>query len=130
MPRLTNADKARQTEYAETLRKWLAPVGTNRKTVYAINRHTSRSGLMRHLDFYVFVDNDRVYLSGYIAAVLDMPRTKDGAIKVAGCGMDMGFHIVYNLGATLWPAGTDEPHGTRNSESDREGGYAIRSDWL
>lgn len=51
-------------------------------------------------------------------------------IKVGGCGMDMGFHLVYNLGATLWPNGTRKPHGTRNGEPDTAGGYALKHTWL
>jgi len=44
--------------------------------------------------------------------------------------IDMGFHVVYNLGRTLWPEGTPEPHGTRNGEPDRDGGYALNHQWL
>jgi hypothetical protein len=56
-------------------------------------------------------------------------RDKSG-IKIGGCGMDMGFALVYNLGSTLWPKGTPKPHGTRNGEPDRAGGYALKQDWL
>lgn len=51
-------------------------------------------------------------------------------IKVGGTGMDMGFHLVYGLGRTLWPDGTAKPHGTRNGEPDRDGGYALKHSWL
>ncbi|AFU86493.1 hypothetical protein D869_gp090 [Caulobacter phage CcrRogue] len=51
-------------------------------------------------------------------------------IKVGGCGMDMGFHLVYSLGRTLWPNGTKKPHGSRNGEPDRDGGYALKHSWL
>ena len=34
---------------------------------------------------------------------------KTGGLRVSGCGMDMGFHVVYNLGYVLWPDGTPEP---------------------
>jgi hypothetical protein len=27
----------------------------------------------------------------------------NGGVKVGGCGMDMGFHLVYNLSRTLYP---------------------------
>jgi hypothetical protein len=56
-------------------------------------------------------------------------RNREG-IVVGGCGMDMGFHLVYNLGATLWPKGTEKPHGTRNGEPDTSGGYALKSRWI
>lgn len=69
---------------------------------------------------------------GYLAARA-MGDTWDSdrqGIKVGGCGMDMGFHLVYSLGSTLWPKGTPKPHGTRNGEPDRAGGYALKKEWL
>lgn len=53
-----------------------------------------------------------------------------GGIVMGGCGMDMGFSLVYNLGSALWPNGTPTPHGTRNREPDSTGGYALKSRWL
>lgn len=55
---------------------------------------------------------------------------RNGGIKCDGCGMDMGFQLVYSLGRTLWPLGTHEPHGKRNGQPDREGGYALKHRWL
>lgn len=52
------------------------------------------------------------------------------AIKIGGCGMDMGFALVYELGMKLWPDGTPEPHGQRNGEPDSNGGYALRQRWI
>lgn len=53
-----------------------------------------------------------------------------GGLKVGGCGMDMGFHVVYRLGSTMWPEGTSKPHGTRNGEPDTDGGYALKHEWI
>ena len=55
---------------------------------------------------------------------------KQGGAIIQGCGMDMGFSLVYELGAYLWPEGTDKPHGTRNGEPDSDGGYALNHRWL
>jgi hypothetical protein len=41
--------------------------------------------------------------------------------------MDVCFAAVYNLGRTLWPNGTDKPHGTRNGTPDTDGGYALKN---
>ena len=57
-------------------------------------------------------------------------RADDGGIKIGGCGMDMGFYLVYNLGYTLYPNGTPKQHGTRNGEPDFDGGYAFKQAWL
>lgn len=98
-------------------------------TVYTVLRNVSRSGMSRRIDLYKAEGDDIVSLSRAAAVVMGDPIQKDG-IKVSGCGMDMGFHLVYNLGAALWPQGTDKPHGTRNGEPDSDGGYALKQRWL
>jgi hypothetical protein len=55
---------------------------------------------------------------------------KNNGVKVAGCGMDMGFHLIYSLSYALFPKGTDAPHGTRNGVPDSDGGYALKHEWL
>jgi hypothetical protein len=42
----------------------------------------------------------------------------------------MSSLVTRNLGATLWPDGTPEPHGTHNGQPDRAGGYALKHQWL
>lgn len=81
--------------------------------------------------FYVKRKRLAIRSIGWLAAKA-MGSTFDAdlqGIKVGGCGMDMGFHIVYGLGSTLWPKGTPRPHGTRNGEPDRDGGYALNHEW-
>ena len=98
-------------------------------TVLTVLRNVSRSGMSRRIDLYTVHKGETVYLSGSAAVVMGDPRPNDG-IKVGGCGMDMGFHLVYNLGATLWPKGTPKPHGSRNGVPDSDGGYALKQSWL
>lgn len=109
----------------DLLHKWLKP-GSK---VYTVLRHVSRSGMSRRIDLYTIVDGEMQYLSHAAAVVMGDPRPNDG-IKVGGCGMDMGFHLVYNLGATMWPKGTLKAHGTRNGEPDYDGGYALKQVWM
>lgn len=98
-------------------------------TVLTVLRNVSRSGMSRRIDLYTIHKGEMTYLSHAAAVVMGDSRPTDG-IKVGGCGMDMGFHIVYNLGATLWPKGTAKPHSTRNGEPDTDGGYALKQRWL
>jgi hypothetical protein len=95
-------------------------------TVQTILRHVSRSGMMRHISV-VFKGQD---ITQSVANVLNDKIADDGGIKVGGCGMDMGFGLIYNLGAVLWPMGTSAPHGRRNGKPDSDGGYALRQAWL
>ena len=60
---------------------------------------------------------------------------KDGSVIVGGCGMDMGFNIVYSLSRRLWPKGFKLPKGKagRNGDTsgtDTDGGYALNQRWL
>ena len=115
-------DRARRT-----LERILKP-GT---TVHTILRHVTASGMQRSIQMKVVSGGDIVDISWSVAAVLDASMdAKHGGIKVSGCGEDMGYALVHDLGMTLWPQGTPEPHGMRNGEPDSFGGYALRHRWI
>lgn len=146
----------KDTERAEAtseLRKILRP----KQTVYCILRHCSASGMSRVIDLCVIAPNretaypknadgstnwegkPRKLLRGYYIrsishlaarAMGDKVDSKHDGIKIGGCGMDMGFALVYNWGRTVWPKGTPKPHGRRNGEPDSCGGYALKHSWL
>ena len=88
-------------------------------TVYTVLRHVSSSGMTRRIDVYGMFNNAPVYLSGYAAHVLGYPNPEDG-IKVTGCGMDMGFHLVNNLSISMFC-----PNGYTH-----DGAYALKHAWL
>jgi hypothetical protein len=113
--------------------------------IYTILKHVSRSGMMRSIDVFKFdVDKDghvvKHWLSYQIAKALDYPfDDRRESIKVSGCGMDMGFHIVYSLSATLFPNGFDclgnhcpaSDHSNRvKAKHHTQGGYALIQEWL
>ena len=99
-------------------------------TIYTQLRHVSASGMRRRISLHV-VHNGRIRCIDTLAADLMGDKIhKSGGIVANGCGMDMGFHLVYSLGSRLWPEGTPEPHGQRNGAPDRNGGYALKHEWL
>ena len=105
-------------------------------TVYTVCTHVTRSGMSRVLELLVAAidDNGKPYIRRISwltckAAGFSWSKAHEG-LQVGGCGMDMGFHVVYSLGLALWPDGTPEPHGTRNGQPDSNGGYALRQQWL
>lgn len=124
---MTNDEK----DVKQALKKILKPGST----VYAVLRHVSRSGMMRHISFYTIKKNELRLLDGYIGTLLDLtpaPFPKQG-LKVGGCGMDMGFHIVYNLGRALYPKGFKVKGRGRNGDEsgwDKDGGYVFKSEWI
>jgi hypothetical protein len=129
--------KHSQAEKAKEL-KWLHDHLKPGDTVYTILTHVSPSGMSRDIEVVLIKVGDdgqpyTLHPNYAVEVVLDLPRSKrdhgDG-VRVAGCGMDMGYHLVFMLGQALWPDGTPEPHGTRNGKPDRTGGYALRHRWL
>jgi hypothetical protein len=98
-------------------------------TVYTQVKTVSRSGMSRVISCYIIEAGRIKCIDGAVSDATGTPWTR-GGLKVSGCGMDMGFHLVYNLGACLWPDGTPEPHGSRNGTPDSSGGYALKHEWL
>ena len=143
--RKMSAKDQEKREAIETLRKWLKP-GTK---VYTILRHVSSSGMSRSISLVVPVREkgrdgkmrtDMIHLDGNAARALGYTfDRKNGGIKMSGAGMDMGFHLVYNLGRTLFPNGGSlkNTNGARASQAERagetredDGGYLLRHEWL
>ena len=114
------------------LRKWLKPGDT----VYTILETRAASGLSRRIRVlipYVREDGsvDFIHPNHAVSKVLKLRRDdKHEGVTIQGCGMDMGFEIVYRLGKALWPEGTPKPHGSRNGSPDSDGGYALKHRWL
>ena len=116
--------KSQRTEALARLHEILKPGDT----VYTVLRHVSRSGMMREISVIGPNNEDITWHVMHVGGYRRSDKT--GGLRVSGCGMDMGFHVVYNLGRAMWPDGTPEPHGTRNGEPDRDGGCALKHLWL
>lgn len=118
-----NVISKEDVEHALTfLRKYLKP-GTE---VYTNVSHVSSSGMTHHIQLLVPHKKEIVDLSWHAAQVLGWGMGKHGGVRVGGCGMDMGFHLVYELSGRMWPKGTRRAHGRRNGEPDKSGGYALK----
>lgn len=83
--------------------------------VYTVLRHTASSGMFRVIDVLQVGKKELIYNLGWsIAVILELPydRNKNG-VKVEGCGMDMGFHLIYSLSSVLFGDG-----------------YALKQQWI
>jgi hypothetical protein len=91
----------------------------NKPTVYTVLRHVSQSGMSRDISLKT-VENGELRDITYTVAIAlgEKPKDKNGqrVIRVNGCGMDMGFHLVYSLSSVLY-----------NNE-DRAG-YRLSQEW-
>lgn len=101
MTRMTKVQRQQQIEAQEELRTILAPGDA----VGVIQRHVSRSGMMRYLSLRVIDGRDITRLAALAMGEKVHEYGGHSVIKVSGCGMDMHFHTVYGLARTLWPNG-------------------------
>lgn len=131
--------KSDQEKAIARLQKYLKPGDT----VHTVLRHVSRSGMSRRIDIYKIEDGEPIYLTASVADLLGLRcKTHDNGLTVGGCGMDMGFHVVYELSFALyhknfWCTGencpsNDHSNGDRNHNSHlhNDGGYALRQRWI
>jgi hypothetical protein len=115
---MTRRSTAERQEYLQQLRDMLKPGDT----LYTVLRHVSRSGMSRRIDVYAIRDNRPVWLSGRAAVVIGWSIDLDkSGIRVAGCGMDMGFHLVDTISAELF---RDLPDYYKSSA------LHLRHEWL
>ncbi len=102
----TTAEKATlRTESLAMLRKWLKPGDT----VYTILRHVSKSGMCRDIGMVILTPEGPLHPNYAIAEALGLSRHGD-AVRIKGCGMDMGFDIVHSLAQVLFKDGTALKH--------------------
>ena len=140
-----NAKEQERQEAVRELREILKPGDT----VFTKIEHVSRSGMSRVISVFLIRENQRVYLDHRVGAACDykMHRRYDG-LTVGGCGMDMGFALVYDLSRVLFPDGfecigegadykgrcpsNDHSNGDRDftPHHHQDGGYALKQRWF
>lgn len=121
--------------------------------VYTVLRHVSRSGMSRDIDVFIIVDGSPQRISYDVANACEY-RLTDNGLKVSGCGMDMGFDVVYQLGYAMFPNGfrcagkrttyssingcNASDHSNPGPDRDnytgeiihKSGGYAFHQQWM
>lgn len=102
---------AERQEAKERLLEWLKPGDT----VYTILRHRSRSGMSRVIGVVLLKDGVDLHPNYAVSKFLgwNLGKADRDGISVSGCGMDMGFHLVYELSQGLFGDG-----------------YALKQRWL
>ena len=99
----TKAEKEAQREEAIAELKEILKPGDD---VYTLIRRVSSSGMSRCIDVYFITDNQPRWLSRYVAKALQWTYDeKTESVRVGGCGMDMGFHLIHSLSYALFGDG-------------------------
>lgn len=137
-----NKKNTERREAIVELRGLLAPGFT----VYTILRSVSRSGMSRNIS-PVYLSRNEAGAWPYNIAwkagrAIDAPVVESMghfAVKIGGAGMDMGFHLVYNLAWAVFSAhpllelAVDPRLPAWERENNRlphDAGYALSQRWL
>lgn len=135
-----NAKEREKQEAREYLLELLKPGDT----VYTVLRHVSRSGMFRVIALKVLKDEHIYDISWQAAKLLEGYSDRYDGCKTSGCGMDMGFHLIYNLSYELFRGGfqctgktcpsndhSNRPYPERdNKMMHKESGYALIHRWM
>ena len=134
-----NQKERDQQKACLTLREMIKPGDT----VYTKLNHVSKSGMLRVIECMIFRDNAPVNITHLVSDLLDYKmHNKHYGLKVGGCGMDMGFSVVYNLSSALYRSGYEclkpgrcpSNHHVNSRRGEFEpihhDGYAISQRWI
>ena len=118
----TSKKAQKELEIQDAKKQLLAHYVSEGSTVYTVLRSVSSSGMSRTLSLKVAKDGKILDLTYYAGIVLDWPMVEvhgSRALRVGGCGMDMGFHTVYTLSRSLF----------RDEEHTGDVGYLLNHAW-
>jgi len=104
--------KQDQADARERLLGWVK----SGDTVYTILRHRAASGMSRRISL-VLPPTEKggrfAHLDSNVAILLGLKGDNGEGVTLSGCGMDMGFHLVYSLAGELFGDG-----------------YALKQEWI
>ena len=113
----TKEEQAARKEYAVELLRRHLEAG---KTVYTQVNSVSSSGMSRRIRCYIAIVDDGkpeiMDISYHVSQVCGY-SLNDAGLLVKGCGMDMGFEVVYSLSMAIF-SGQDNA------------GYVLKQRWL
>lgn len=126
----------KKIEAIETLRKYLKPGDSIKCDVL----HVSRSGMSRSIRLEIPAKDDtgRLFIhdiSYLVARAIDARfDDKRGGVIMGGCGMNMSFAAVYNLGRVLFPDGFglvgSKGEKKRRATSRKSAASMVRNGWV
>ena|SRR3990167_173938 len=155
-----NMTRFNEQDKKEAISKLMPMLRKSKFMVYSQVRHVSSSGMMRHIDFFVMNSNKPININWYIERITNTYfRAKSynaknaDSLRVSGCGMDMGFAVVYALSSCIYGhrkesifkcrgegcPSNDHTNDRKPYQWDRvkskgkihsDGGYALIQKWL
>jgi hypothetical protein len=109
----------KQAEYDYAKKQLLEYYVNEGDTVYTVLRSVSSSGMSRTISLKVA----RTYFASVVLGWPLVEKNGSRALRVGGCGMDMGFHTVYSLASALF---RDKYEGQPDAV---DAGYSLSQAW-
>jgi len=106
-----------QQSAKDFLRKVFA--SQERATAWTILKSVSASGMSRDMKVITQYEGQVIDITWYVSHASSVGQLKERngqrVVRVGGCGMDIGFHLIYSLSIALYGS---------------EGGYKLKQEWL
>ena len=113
--KITKEEIVKQTEQLRSM------IESNGMKVYTVLRHVSSSGMQREISPVIITKDGSIRHIAYAVSCIVgygySEKHGHNANIVKGCGMDMGFDLVYNLSSALYP-------------DEERGAYKIKQEWI
>lgn len=121
MTTATISKKTQAQQEEESAKRYLLSILERQETptLYTSLKHVSSSGMSSDMKVLAVLDGQILDVTWYVSKIIGTLKERNGqrVIRVGGCGMDMGFHVVYTVSAVLY--GYEE-----------RGAYTIRHEWI
>ena len=125
-------NKEKQQGSIDALKSFRVKEGTE---IYSLVTKVAPSGMTRHIKFFITISQKTrepviIDITYAVANATQIGTfTKDRTFRISGCGMDMCFHTVYELGRVMFPSGSKTHITGRNGDTtpEKDGGYLLKS---
>jgi len=134
-------EKTKEIEKEEAIKELRAVFKQSNHIVYTNIEHVSKSGMMRYISAFVIGKDRQPYHINHLIAKLGhfkraTLKSHYEGLKVYGCGMDMGFELVYTTSSIVFGSLTKKQivsitkPRTRNGIPEASAGYVLRQKWI
>jgi len=89
----------RLSDFDKNLILWIKE---HKPTIHVIIKSVSRSGMLKRVNTFIIKDNRLFFINYLIEQMTTYKTDKEHLIKLYGCGMDMGFKLVYDFSSVLF----------------------------
>ena len=100
MKKLKDIEKLEKVKELKEILKDTKKDSNGYRLVFRIER-VAKSGMSRCLSIYAQKEQYMINITRLLCEIMGETYTKDGFMRVYGCGMDMIFNTCYELNATI-----------------------------